>query len=165
MKNKTSLLSKSILMAAIICAATLSLLLALSSIDNSAQLGEKCFVPPGQTVVAWKSLVELPCSSSAAGICAWPISHRHLTYKVTVGNGTPLRDENGKVIPATNGYERGGWTIYDSAAWNMLEYIPTKDRYINFEPIASNEYVVMVETRYRLLNNVESTLGICMQQP
>ena len=100
-------------------------------------------------------------------MCIWPIPHRHVTYKVTVDNGVPLRTRWGGVIPAINGEEKTGWLTYDANSWNALPNKPFRRnsyKYDNFEPIASNEYVVMVETRYRLFNDVDATLGICMQQ-
>jgi hypothetical protein len=56
------------------------------------------------------------------------------------------------------------WSVYDAESWNAMENNPRiKRRYPDYEKIASNEYVVLVETRYRLFNNVESTLRICAQ--
>lgn len=101
---------------------------------------------------------------SIAGVCILPIIRRHVSYKVTVTEGIPLRDSHGNVIPETNG-ERRDWLTYDSTAWNTLRNDSFWNRYINYEPIAADEYVVMVQTRYRLFNNVVSTLGICTQQP
>ena len=58
------------------------------------------------------------------------------------------------------------WTVYDSTAWNRLEKHPAqKSRFPDYEPIADNEYVVLVETRYRLFHNVEVTLRICTEKP
>ena len=160
MTNKTNYLFKSILMAAIIWIVILSL-----SPDNSAPLEDKCFVSAGQTIVEWKSIDKMRCRRSVAGICVWPIPRRHVTYKVTVSDGIAFRDRHDNVIPAINGEMRSDWLAYDSTTWNALEYNPFRNRYTDFEPIATNEYVVMVQTRYRLFNNVESTLGICVQQP
>jgi hypothetical protein len=165
MTNKTNYLFKSILMAAVIWIAILVLSPTFSSLDNSAQLKDECFVSPGQTVVEWKSVDKTRCRHSVAGICVWPIPHRHVTYKVTVSDGVALRNRHGNVIPAINGEMKRYWLTYDSTAWNALEDNPFGDRYTDFEPIAANEYVVMVQTRYRLFNDVDSTLGICMQQP
>jgi hypothetical protein len=126
----------------------------------------QCYVSPGQTVVKWKSgTTHERCRESIAGICVWPISHRHVTYKVTVNDGIPLQTRWGKIIPAINGEQMRGWLTYDATSWNALENNPFNEyHYSDFEPIASNEYVVMVETRYRLFNDVTSTLGICTQQ-
>ena len=125
----------------------------------------QCTVPAGQTVVEWKSMNQRYCRYSLGGICVWPFHHKHLTYKVTVNEGVPLRNRFGKVIAATNGETKSNWTTYDSTSWNAMENYPyRKNRYTDFEPIASNEYVVMVQTRYRLFADVESTLGICIQQ-
>jgi hypothetical protein len=91
----------------------------------------------------------------------WPFHRRHSTYKVTVDQGIPLRNEKGKVIPIANRIIRQ-WAVYDSATWNALANMPArKARYIDYETIADNEYVVIVETRYRLFHNVENTLRIC----
>jgi hypothetical protein len=126
----------------------------------------QCYVSPGQTVVEWKSgTYQTSCRISVEGICLWPIPHKHVTYKVTVNDGTALRTRRGAVIPAINGEEKTDWVAYDSNAWNSLPNNPfEKYSFTDFEPIASNEYVVMVQTRYRLFNNVDSTLGICTQQ-
>ena len=126
----------------------------------------QCHVSPGQKVVEWKSSTsQSRCWINIRGICIWPIPHKHVTYKVTVDEGIPLRTRWGSVIPAINGEEIRGWLTYDSASWNKLENSPYgKYEYSDFEPIASNEYVVMVETRYRLFYDVDSTLGICTQQ-
>ena len=143
-----------------------SLSLVFSSPRTSAQVEDACYVPSDQTVVEWKSTYWARCRISIDGFCIWPIPHKHMTYKVTVNSGTPLRDRSGEVIPAISGQERSDWLTYDSTGWNALQYDPRrKNRYLDYEPIASNEYVVMVETRFRLLNNVDSSLGICMQQP
>lgn len=125
----------------------------------------QCFVSPGQTVVEWKSTYQARCRLSFGGICIWPIPHKHTTYKVTVNEGVPLRTRRGSVIPAIDGDEKRGWLTYDSHSWKALENDPyRKDLYTDFEPVAPNEYVVMVETRYRLFSDVDSTLGICIQQ-
>jgi hypothetical protein len=129
-------------------------------------LSRQCYVSPGQTVVEWKSATsQFHCISSIGGICIWPIPHEHVTYKVTVSEGIPLKTRYGNIIPAINGEEQRRWLTYDSTSWNALENNPSgKYAFADFEPIASNEYVVMVETRYRLFNDVDSTLGICIQQ-
>ena len=132
----------------------------------ASYLPRQCYVSPGQKVVEWKSSTyKTSCSISFLGICVWPISHRHVTYKVTVdGGGVPLRTRWGRIIPAINGEEQRSWLTYDASTWNALATNPVgKYQYSDFEPIASNEYVVMVQTRYRLFNNVDSTLGICTQ--
>lgn len=165
MTNKTNYLFKSILTAAVILLVVSFLPPPFSLAGNFGQLEDKCFVSLGQTVVEWKSIDETRCRHSVAGICVWPIPHRHVTYKVTVSDGIALRNRHGNVIPAINGEMKRYWLTYDSTTWNALEDNPFGDRYTDFEPIAANEYVVMVQSRYRLLNNVESTLGICMQQP
>ena len=75
-----------------------------------------------------------------------------------------MRDENGDPIPAASGKIRT-WAVYDSAAWNDFENQPRlKNRYPDYEPIAENEFVVLVETRYRLFNNVEANLRICTKE-
>ncbi len=106
-----------------------------------------------------------PCKISIRGVCVWPIRRRHITYKVTVPDGVPLRDGNGRVIPAAKG-EKRDWLVYDAASWKTLGDDPVeRARYPDYEPIAENEYVVAVETRYQWFNDVESTLGICVQKP
>jgi len=130
-----------------------------------SQSGNSCYVSPNQTVVEWKGTYYAHCRMSLEGLCVWPFSHKHITYKVTIDEGIPLRDHRGGVVPATNGEKRNSWLTYDSESWNALEFDPWNDYYIDFDTIAPNEYIVMVETRYRLFNDVGSTLGICMQQP
>jgi hypothetical protein len=134
---------------------------------NPASYSEDlCYVSPGQTVVEWKSTYQAPCRHSIWGICIWPLPHKHVTYKVTVDDGIPLLSRRGTVIAAIDGEEKRSWLTYDQTSWNALEDNPSgKISYLDFEPIASNEYVVMVETRYRLFSNVDTTLGICIQQP
>lgn len=127
--------------------------------------GPDCFVSQGQTVVKWKDMYWFPCKYSWNGLCIWPIRRRHSTYKVTVTEGFPVRDEKGRPIPIASG-EKKKWAVYDSTNWNALENFPVaKRRYPDYEPIAENEYVVLVETRYRLFHDVESTLRICTQRP
>jgi hypothetical protein len=124
-----------------------------------------CIASQGQTVVKWKDMYWFPCKYSWNGVCLWPIRRRHVTYKVTVTEGLPIRDDNGKAIPIARG-KRRKWSVYDSTDWNALVNFPIqKNKYPDYEPIADNEYVVSVETRYRLFNNVESTLRICTQKP
>jgi hypothetical protein len=133
--------------------------------NHSSRPPRQCHVSPEQTVVKWKSgTTQDHCRSSVAGVCIWPISHRHVTYKVTVNDGVPLRNGRGRVISAINGDQMRSWTTYDAASWNTLENKPFyKYNFSDFEPIAANEYVVMVETRYRLFTDINSTLGICVQ--
>ncbi len=74
-----------------------------------------------------------------------------------------MRDEKGLPIIVANGKTRK-WAVYDSTAWNGFENYPSqKRRYPDYEPIAENEFVVLVETRYRLFHNVEATLRICIE--
>lgn len=123
-----------------------------------------CPTLQGQKVVRWKDMYWFPCQYSWNGYCIWPIRRRHSTYKVTVKDGIPLRDKRGMPIPSANGKTRK-WTVYDSTAWNRLEQHPSeKSKYPDYEPIADNEYVVLVETRYRLFHQVEATLRICIKQ-
>jgi len=119
-----------------------------------------CFASQGQTVVKWKDQY-------------WPCKHwwsircrrKHGTYKVTVNEGIPVHNENGMPIPMAGGKIRN-WTVYDSTTWNGLEdFSAKKIRYPDYEPIADNEYIVVVETRYRLFHQVEATLRICTQTP
>jgi hypothetical protein len=123
----------------------------------------ECSASQGQTVVRWKDMYWFPCKYSWKGFCLWPIQRRHITYKVTITEGLPVRNQNGKVISIANGKGRK-WTVYDSNDWNALENLPvTKNRFLGYEPIADNEYVVIVETRYLLFHNVEASLQICTQ--
>jgi hypothetical protein len=123
----------------------------------------ECSNSTDQTVVQWKYMYWFPCKLAWKGICLWPLRRRHTTYKVTVNEGIPLLDESARAIPVARGKMRD-WTVYNAEAWNAIENSPReKNRYVDYEQIASNEYVVIVETRYRLFNNVESTLRICVQ--
>jgi hypothetical protein len=138
---------------------------ASTTIDPISSSADTCYATPKQTVTQWKYMYWFPCQLSWKGICFWPIRRRHTTYKVTLNEGIPLRDEHGQVIPVAKGKIRN-WLVYDAKAWNALENNPVlKNRYPDYEPIASNEYVVEVETRYWLFNNVESTLRLCTEQP
>ncbi len=124
-----------------------------------------CGTSQGQTVVKWKDMYWFPCKLTWNGYCIWPIRRKHSTYKVTVNEGVPIRDEKGLLIIVADGKIRK-WTAYDSTAWNGLENYPSqKSRYLDYEPIAENEYVVLVETRYMLFHNVEDTLRICVEKP
>lgn len=123
----------------------------------------ECPAPSSQTVVRWKDMYWYPCQHSWNGICLWPIRRKHITYKVTVHEGTPVRDENGLPVVTAGGIKRD-WTVHDAASWNSLVDSPsTRSRFQDYEPIAENEFVVLVETRYRLFNNVEDTVRICTQ--
>ncbi len=124
---------------------------------------ETCTVSDEQTVVRWKSTYRVRCELSIAAYCVWPLPYSHVTYKVTAGDSVPLRNRSGKVIAAVRG-QRRRWLTYDAAAWNALERSSRGPRYIDFEPINTSEYVVMVETRYRLFEDVESTLGVCVEE-
>lgn len=76
-----------------------------------------------------------------------------------------MRDERGRPIPVAGGKIRK-WETYDSITWNELEkHRSGWKRVDDYEPIAENEYVVLVETRYRLLYNVQANLRICTQKP
>ena len=136
-----------------------------STINPIASSADPCYASPNQTVVQWKYMYWFPCQLSWKGICFWPIRRRHTTYKVTLNEGVPLRDEHGQVVPVAKGKVRD-WYVYDAESWNALENNPVlKNRYPGYEPIASNEYVVEVETRYWLFNDVESTLRLCTERP
>lgn len=105
------------------------------------------------------------CKLGWKWICFWPLGRSHVTYKVTLNKGTPLLNESGKAIAVARRKVKT-WQVYDAEDWNAIENKPReKKRYPDYEPIASNEYVVMVQTRYRLFNDVESTLRICVQEP
>jgi hypothetical protein len=136
-----------------------------TTIDSIASNADTCYASPNQTVVQWKYMYWFPCQLSWKGICFWPIRRRHITYKVTLNEGVPVRNEHGQVIPVAKGKVRN-WLVYDAKTWNALENNPVvKNRFPDYEPIASNEYVVEVETRYWLFNDVESTLRLCTEQP
>jgi len=115
-------------------------------------------------VIEWKSMYWYPCKLSWLGICIWPpFRRRHVTYKVTVEGGIPVRDENNQPIVIAKGKVRQ-WEVFDATTWDQIADSPRHlARYPDYEPIAANEYVVMVETRYRWFNDVESTLRICVK--
>jgi hypothetical protein len=124
----------------------------------------ECFASGEQIVVRWKDMYWYPCKYSWRGTCVWPIRRKHITYKVTVNKGIPLRNEAGVPIAVAEGKIRT-WVVYDATAWNGLVHQPRqKNRYPDYEPIADNEYVVLVETRYRLFHKVEANLRICTQE-
>jgi hypothetical protein len=124
-----------------------------------------CISAQEQTVVRWKDMFWYPCKYSWNGICLWPIRRKHITYKVTVSEGIPVRNEEGAPIPVAGGQTRE-WQVYDAAAWNGFETDPVrKNRFPAYEPIADNEFVVLVETRYRWFNKVEDNLRICTEKP
>lgn len=119
-----------------------------------------CLASRGQTVVKWKDQ-QWPCRHW------WSIGCRrkHSTYKVTLNEGVPLRDERGLPVVLASGKIRK-WAVYDSRAWNgMKKGSWQRESYPDYEPIAENEYVVMVQTRYRLFHNVEAQLRICTEKP
>jgi len=156
MKSRTDLRYAKILIG-VILTAIVGVSIPLSKSESD------CFASEGQSVVRWKDMYWFPCKYSWNGVCIWPIRRKHITYKVTVTAGTPIRNDKGKVIPTASG-KRRDWQVYDSIAWNALENIPIeKNRYPDYEPIAENEYIVMVETRYRLFHKVEANLRICTQ--
>ncbi len=110
------------------------------------ETGQGCSVSPGQTVVRWKGMYWFPCEYSWNGWCLWPIRRKHITYKVTVTEGIPVRNAEGQVIPVAGGKIRE-WAVRDAAEWNAIENQPKqKLRFPDYEPIADNEYVVLVET-------------------
>jgi hypothetical protein len=123
-----------------------------------------CLASKGQTTVRWKNLYYVSCRRSWNGYCIWPIRRPHITYKVTVNEGVPVRNANGLIVPVAGGKIRK-WEVYDSTTWNEFGTRPPKwKRVPDHEPIAQNEYVVLVETRYRLFHNVEATLRICTEK-
>ena len=131
----------------------------------SVKTAAECYVSEGQTVVKWKDMYWFPCKYSWNGYCIWPLRRKHTTYKVTVNRGNPVLNEKGTPTVVASGKIRN-WTVYDSTAWNGIETDPReKKRYPDYESIAENEYVVLVETRYRLFHNVEANLRICTQKP
>ena len=133
-----------------------------SSIPPSSTEAD-CIASESQTVVRWKDMYWYPCEYSWNGFCLWPIRRKHITYKVTVTEGVPLRDSEGRVIPIASG-EKRNWSVYDSVEWNALQNSTDKiHRFPDYEPIADNEFVVLVETRYRLFNDVITNLRICTQ--
>ena len=135
----------------------------MASRSPVSSLIEQCSKPVDQTVVEWKHEFGFPCKLSWRGICFWPLRRMHISYKVTLNGGSAVLNDQGMPIPIARGKVRN-WSVYDAQSWNTMENNPrTKRRYPDYEKIASNEYVVLVETRYRLFNNVESTLRICAQ--
>lgn len=132
--------------------------------DSTQNANNDCSSISEQTVVRWLDMYWYPCEKSWLGICIWPPFHRrHITYKITVNRGTPDRDENGNPIVIAKGKIRD-WTVFDSDAWAQIAEVPLQlARYPDYKPIADNEYVVLVETRYRLFNNVKSTVRICVE--
>lgn len=156
MKNKTGLHYAKILIG-VILTATLGASIPLFISEPN------CVISEGQSVIRWKDMYWFPCKYTWNGVCIWPIRRKHFTYKVTVTEGIPVRNEMGKVISVASGRRRE-WKTYDSITWNALENIPAeKNRYPEYESIADNEYVVMVETRYKLFHKVEANLRICTQ--
>ncbi|MBI5251911.1 MAG: hypothetical protein HY912_20660 [Desulfomonile tiedjei] len=157
MKNKTARKYANFLMGIILTA------IATSSIPLF-EVEPGCSASQEQTVVKWKDMYWFPCKYSWNGFCIWPIRRKHVTYKVTVNEGTALHDENGRPVAIADGKIRQ-WSVYDSTGWNDLENNPVeKNRYPDYERIAENEFVVLVETRYRLFHDVESTLRICTRK-
>lgn len=144
-----------------VLAAVFSVMMTSPNSITSAE--SECPAPSSQTVVRWKDMYWYPCQYSWNGICLWPIRRKHITYKVTVHEGVPWRDENGLAVAVAGGIKKD-WTVHDAVTWNSLVNDPdTKNRFQDYEPIANNEFVVLVETRYRWFNNVESTVRICTQ--
>ncbi len=144
-----------------VLAAVFSVMMTSPNSINSTE--SECPISPDQTVVRWKDMYWYPCQYSWNGICLWPIRRKHITYKVTVHKGVVLRDENGQAIAVADGIKKD-WTVYDAAAWNSSATGSTlRSRFPDYEPIAENEFVVLVETRYRWFNNVETTVRICTQ--
>ena len=135
-----------------------------STIDPISSSADSCYVSPNQTVVEWKYLYWFTCRLSWKGICFWPPQRKHATYKITLNEDIPVRGENGRPIPVAKGKVRD-WFVYDAQAWNALANRSRGKRYIDYEQIAPNEYVVEVETRYRLFNDVVATLRLCTEQP
>ena len=135
-----------------------------STVDPFSSNADTCYVSPNQTVVEWKYFYWFSCKLSWKGICFWPPQRKHMTYKITLNEGIPVRGKNGRPIPIAKGKVRD-WFVYDAKAWNALENKSRGKRYVDYERIAPNEYVVEIETRYRLLNNVEATLSLCTEQP
>ena len=137
-----------------------------SSPDSTFDQESECSATSDQTIVEWKDMYWFSCKLSWHGICIWPpFRRRHVTFKVTLNGEIPIRDEKNSPIVIANG-KRKNWLVYDSTSWNQIAESPRHlARYPEYEPILPNEYVVMVETRYRLFNDVESTLEICTQLP
>lgn len=122
-----------------------------------------CVASQEQTVVRWKDEY-WPCRRWWSIRCMWPFHRKHSTYKVTINGGTPVLDAKGNAIPIAGGMIRK-WSVYNSKAWNAIGNNPARKKlYSGHETIADNEYVVVVETRYRLFHNVEATLRICTQK-
>lgn len=122
--------------------------------------GADCPTSRAQTVVKWKDQ-HWPCRHWWSIGC-W---RKHSTYKVTLNEGVALRDKRGMPVVTAGGKIRQ-WAVYDSTAWNgMVKGSWRRKSYSDYEPIAENEYVVMVQTRYRLFHNVEANLRICTEEP
>jgi len=140
-------------------------LAAIMTFSSSLRRAEPdCIASQGQTIVKWKDQY-WQCRHWWSPYCIWPIRRKHRTYKITVSEGIPVRNEKGMPVPVASGKIRA-WTIYDAAAWNELEKRPAeKKRYQDYERIADNEYVVVVETRYWLFHDVEANLRLCLQKP
>lgn len=140
---------------ALTVAATAFLLLSRNTFD--------CSISQNQVVVRWKDQHYPACRRTWRGYCLWPFHRKHSTYKVTINDGIPIRDEDGNAIAVAAGKIRAWWT-FDAATWNGFQNEHRRLRqFPDYEPIADNEIVVLVETRYRLLHNVEDTLRICVQ--
>ncbi len=137
--------------------------------SSSGRPAGTCYVSPNETITPWKGTFYTRCYIRFGSMCLWPIAREHLTYKITINDGsTPMRDARGSVIAATNSIIRSDWLTYDANSWNALanaRHGYFQNRYDDYQTIAPDEYVVMVQTRYRLFNNVDSTLGICVQKP
>jgi hypothetical protein len=125
----------------------------------------ECVISSNQSVIRWKDMYYGSCRRMWNGYCIWPPRRPHSTYKVTVHEEPLMSHEKGDVIPVAGGKIRE-WQVYDAAAWNWIGSQPwQKRRYPEYEPIADNEFVVVVETRYRLFHNVEANLRLCTKKP
>ena len=133
---------------------------------NVSQSVKDCFISKEQNVVEWSFYYYEYCQYAWNGNCLWPIRRKHFTYKVTLLNeSVPLRNHNEKVIASTSG-KMQQWSTFDAEEWNFIKFSPFEfAKYPDHESIAKNEYVVGVTTRYKWFNDVEATLGICVQQP
>ena len=138
---------------------------AKSLLIGNVQTKKECYVSPEQTVEAWSYFYYELCEYAIKGVCLWPIRRKHFTYKVTLQNGDiPQLDHYDRIQAAVNSKGQN-WSTFDSEAWNFIEYSPFEiTKYPNHRTTAENEIVVSVTTRYKWFNDVEATLGICVQE-
>jgi hypothetical protein len=117
----------------------------------------QCLIDPGQVVLRWKDTLE-PCQFSIFMICVWPLAGRaHPTYKVTVSDAAPLR-QDGQVVAAWDRVIQD-WMTWDASNWNTLDHTSID----GFQPIAGNEYVVQPAGSSATSAQMAAHLGICIE--